>query len=641
MSLIGRMLTGERQDRGPRYSSRPRVLGCFTCLAIIAAVVGAFAFRSPSPSINTPVLAASSAGSSVGLSTGLSIKVHGNTLVDGSGNPVVLRGVDRSSSEYECVGNASTLFNGPDDQASVDAMLKWHINVVRVPLNEACWLDVTAALGGAQNLVGPAYRQAIVNYVNLLNANGIYAILDDHWGPCGGAPDSPNPADKHDCEANWQKPMPDRPYATAFWASVARSFAGNHAVLFDLFNEPDWNDWSCWANGGCDIFSGNLDNEYTAEGMAEMIQAIRGAGSNQPVMLGGLSFANDMSGWLANLPTDPARQLVASVHFYNFNYPCATTACFDSGPYALTAIAQKYPVVFGEMGENDCGTSFIDPVMAWADRHGYSYLGWSWTVADCSSFPSLITAYNGTPTAFGKGLLDHMAGITPPTTTTTTTTTTTVPTSTTTTSLPAVPGVSVDKIFNARGTNTVSLHLTTSSRDLLVAFVASDGYPSGGQTLTVSGGPAWHRVRRSNGQPGDAEVWATGVVGAQPNTTVTAHLAQSGRFDLQLTVVAYKHASKLGDVASASRADGAPSIAVHASRAGALVYAVGDDWDAAIRRVPPSNQTLEKQDLDVNNDTYWIQRLTAHTVGPGMVTIKDTAPTVDCWNMVAVVVLPA
>jgi len=75
----------------------------------------------------------------------------------------------------------------------------------------------------------------------------------------------------------------------------------------------------------------------------------------------------------------------------------------------VTKIAKKVPVVFGELGERDCAAVFVTPVMDWADQQGWSYLGWSWNTASCSTFPALISNYDGTPTAFGLGFRTHFA----------------------------------------------------------------------------------------------------------------------------------------------------------------------------------------------------------------------------------------
>jgi len=92
------------------------------------------------------------------------------------------------------------------------------------------------------------------------------------------------------------------------------------------------------------------------------------------------------------------------VHVYSDN-ACAGPTCWES---TLGAVAAVAPVVTGELGENDCAHSFIDTYIPWADLHGVSYLGWTWNTWDCKSGPSLITGYDGTPTAFGEGLKAHL-----------------------------------------------------------------------------------------------------------------------------------------------------------------------------------------------------------------------------------------
>ncbi|MGH7298416.1 MAG: glycoside hydrolase family 5 protein, partial [Polyangiaceae bacterium] len=61
-------------------------------------------------------------------------------IVDGAGNVVQLHGADRSGTEYSCLSGA--FFDGPVDQTAIDAMKAWHVNAVRVPLNEDCWLGI-------------------------------------------------------------------------------------------------------------------------------------------------------------------------------------------------------------------------------------------------------------------------------------------------------------------------------------------------------------------------------------------------------------------------------------------------------------------------------------------------------------------
>jgi hypothetical protein len=77
--------------------------------------------------------------------------------------------------------------------------------------------------------------------------------------------------------------------------------------------------------------------------------------------------------------------------------------------------------------------------------------------------------------------------------------------------------------------------------------------------------------------------------------------------------------------------------------AGSWVFAVGNDWDRATARVVDSGQVMVHQFLDNGSgDTYWTQSQAATTPTAGtVVTIDDTAPTVDRWNLSAVEILPS
>lgn len=58
--------------------------------------------------------------------------------------------------------------------------------------------------------------------------------------------------------------------------------------------------------------------------------------------------------------------------------------------------------------ENDCASHFISTLMSWLDAHEIGYLAWTWNPYNCSSTPSLITSYTGTPTNFGQGYKSHL-----------------------------------------------------------------------------------------------------------------------------------------------------------------------------------------------------------------------------------------
>lgn len=326
------------------------------------------------------------------------LAVKGNHLVDSDGTVVRLLGVDRSGTEYECMASAQ-IFDGPSDPSSVKAIAAWHANAVRVPLNEDCWLGINGAFTGTG---GSRYRKAIERYVSLLEQLGLYAILDLHWAAPGNIP----------ATAQW--PMADADHAPAFWHSVAAAFKANHGVIFDLFNEPYITSWECWERG-CETSYTNdgATVRYETAGMQQLVDAVRSAGARTPLMLGGLEWASDESGWIAHEPRDPDHQLVASFHTYNFS-ACHTAACWNE---SVAPLAKKVPVVTGEFGESGCSDSFDLSFMPWADRHGISYLGWAWDSTgppshwSCSGGPALIENYSGAPDAYGIGLKDHLAAL--------------------------------------------------------------------------------------------------------------------------------------------------------------------------------------------------------------------------------------
>jgi Cellulase (glycosyl hydrolase family 5)/Ricin-type beta-trefoil lectin domain-like len=303
-------------------------------------------------------------------------------------------GVDRMGSEYRCLSSGTTTFDGPTDQTSINAMLTWKINIVRIPLNEDCWLGINGE--PANGTSASQYRQDIVNYTNLLNSNGIKVILDLHWTAPGSQ------------KATGQLPMPDADHAPSFWTSAASTFKNNSSVFFDLYNEPYTSSWSCWRNGSSSANASPCnDVNFAVAGMQTLVNTVRNTGATNVILLGGLAYANNLTGWLQNKPSDPDNNLAASLHIYNFN-ACNTTSCLDS---QVAPVRAQYPVIAEEIGENDCAHGFIDSIMPWFDSHSIGYLGWTWSTYNCSSTPALISNYDGTPTNFGVGLKNHLLSL--------------------------------------------------------------------------------------------------------------------------------------------------------------------------------------------------------------------------------------
>lgn len=322
------------------------------------------------------------------------LRVSGNHLVNGNDQVVRLVGVNRSGTEYACIQGWG-IFDGPSDDASLEAIQSWGANAVRVPLNEDCWLGINgvpAAYSGAN------YQAAISDYVSRITGLGMAAILELHWSAPGTDP------------ATGQSPMPDRDHSVTFWRQVATAYARSSRVVFELFNEPYPDDnqdtdaaWNCWENGGtCPSLS------YTAAGMGELVDAVRGTGASNVILLGGVEYSNSLTGWLSHAPSDPTGNLAAAWHVYGFN-ACSDATCFDAVP---ARVARSVPVVATEIGTDTCDADFMKTVMDWLDSRDQSYLAWTWDTwgTDCSSI-ALVSDYDGTPTRYGQVYEEHLASL--------------------------------------------------------------------------------------------------------------------------------------------------------------------------------------------------------------------------------------
>ncbi|HYM53852.1 MAG TPA: Ig-like domain-containing protein, partial [Solirubrobacteraceae bacterium] len=200
----------------------------------------------------------------------------------------------------------------------------------------------------------------------------------------------------------------------------------------------------------------------------------------------------------------------------------------------------------------------------------------------------------------------------------------------------------VNTTVNGRNTVTTPTFTTAEAGEQLFAFVASDGPAGAGmQSAKVSGaGLAWTLVTRANSQSGDAEIWTATATKQLKGKKVKSKLAAKG-FDQSLTVISMQMSKGAGASVAGGAPSGAPSVSLTTTEDGTLVYAVGSDWSSATARTLGSNQVILRQDLDAGfGKTFWSQ-YTGHVTGMAgeTVTLDDTAPTGDQWNMAAVEIL--
>lgn len=391
-------------------------------VVVIIGVIGWFVWqrthKSGTSNTNSP---------SVVSAKGIGVIVKDGQLVGSAGKPVRLIGVDASGTEKSCLGHKA-VYPGPMNSAEAEAMASWHLNAVRVPLNEDCWLGIN---GVKPAVSGVNYQNAIEKWVGDLNSAGMIAILDLHFAAPG------------DYLSSSEWPMADEDHAPTFWTQVATTFKNNPDVIFDLFNEPkigaqhpDVADWRCWLNGCATSFTlkGKLSDNggvvtYQTAGMQQLVNIVRATGAKQPLMIGGLRWAGDPCGVydsggnggvceeIAHKPKDPLDQLTIDFHTYLPNSACKDISCWNT----LAAAAQKaqIPIITGEFGEKDCSSRFIDSYMNWADQHNVSYLAWSWSVnKSASCIPgsgganhSLLQSWYGTSTTVSPNGASYKAHV--------------------------------------------------------------------------------------------------------------------------------------------------------------------------------------------------------------------------------------
>jgi hypothetical protein len=197
----------------------------------------------------------------------------------------------------------------------------------------------------------------------------------------------------------------------------------------------------------------------------------------------------------------------------------------------------------------------------------------------------------------------------------------------------------IDAQASGQGNTSATASLTTpTSGDLLVAFVAAGSSKKAPNSLTVTGGGlTWTRAGQENAATGDAEIWTAQASGTLSNAPITATAGASG-YTTAITVVAFEGGTGVGASGEFSSLKGAPTGTIDTTQGGSWVFAVGDDPAKAAAVTPGPSQTVEHSSTD-NTDTFWVQSTSQPSAAAGPVTIDDSAPTREPYNLVLVEIL--
>ncbi len=217
----------------------------------------------------------------------------------------------------------------------------------------------------------------------------------------------------------------------------------------------------------------------------------------------------------------------------------------------------------------------------------------------------------------------------------------------------ATLAMDVDVSVNGTKSATVTspVFSTKSAGELLLAFISTD-YLSGTNTsvkTVTGGGLTWLLVQRTNVQSGSAEIWRAFAATTLSSASVVATLSQS--VTSSMTVVTFtgidpsgtNGSGAIGAVGTANAKTGAPSASLVTTRNGSWVVGVGNDFDKATARTVGLGQTIVHQDVATSvGDTFWVQMQSSTTPLSGTtVTINDTAPTTDRYDLSICEILPA
>jgi endoglucanase len=284
-------------------------------------------------------------------------RVSGNTIYDASGSPHLFHGVARPSLEWSEHGESLS----PSDYQN---MASWGANVARIALNQTFWLGSSG------------YPETIDQQITWAGDAGLDVILDLHW------------SDRGDGSKAAQQRMADQ-HSKTFWQEVGVRYKNDGRVQFELYNEPHDISWEVWLKGG------PSGDGFTVVGMQELYDAVRGAGAENVVIIGGIDFAYDLRG----VPSHRVKgyNIVYATHPYD--YPNKQRANWPSGWGFLAATD---PVIVTEFGATSgtCGTGYYSSLIDYADSLHVSWTGWAWYVADCK-FPALLVNWNGDPSPPG------------------------------------------------------------------------------------------------------------------------------------------------------------------------------------------------------------------------------------------------
>jgi mannan endo-1,4-beta-mannosidase len=298
------------------------------------------------------------------VSNALQIHVQGDQLVDALGNTVQLRGATIDGLEATgCSWTASHAVATGATEPDWSKLVAWKLNAVRLPISRSCWAN-------------PAYQTLLTTAAADAAAAGLAVIIDEDEPITGGF------------TSTSAEPIPSLADVLAFWNSVALTFAGQPAVLFEL---------------GPSLATGP---NYVGGAYNLLIHAIRSTNATNVILLGGPTGDSNLTWWTQYPPTDVVNQLALAYR----ELPSSSNAAPPNTAAAGVLNAPGVPVVVTETGApagSGAGTNYLTQMLALADQDNWGVIASEWNPADSESvvFDSLIQSLSNYAPTQGEGVV--------------------------------------------------------------------------------------------------------------------------------------------------------------------------------------------------------------------------------------------
>ncbi|HLX56353.1 MAG TPA: cellulase family glycosylhydrolase [Ktedonobacteraceae bacterium] len=374
-------------------SLRIKLIGSFLIISICAAILCFQPFASFITHSNSSARASSPHSLTYHEFADGPYAVQGNQIIGVDNQPYIFHGIGRDGLEFTCTGgffDAQHLaYMGPGTSTSGNTY--WFANTVRLPLAQNIWLK-----GIANQCSAAQYQNTVKSVVDTLTAMHLNVILDLQWTDANGQ-----------ARGGGAFQMTDNESLT-FWRQIASIYSRYSNVLFEAFNEPHPASWTCWLSG-CPVVNDNTyvgachcktPYTYQGVGMQALVNAIRGTGANNLILVAGMDFGYDLS---QVLDSNQVSILSGSNIVYDTHpYPYAEKqpANWDASFGFLTS---TYPVMSAESGEYDCQSGYMSQLISYFDAHSMGWVAWAWyavgtaNVSNECGYPQLISDFTGTP----------------------------------------------------------------------------------------------------------------------------------------------------------------------------------------------------------------------------------------------------